>query len=99
MIVLDCVDIGFIPDGTLDSLPLPSQIEATRVGGIDLNRQPRMGSAMAAVLALSAAPEGFTVGDLAARVQAMTGQAESDYTVRQAAYGLSTMSGPRPEHR
>lgn len=36
------------------------------------------------VLARSAAPEGFAVGDLAARVQAMTGQDETDYTVRPA---------------
>ncbi len=89
---LDCVDIGFIPDGTLDSLPLPSQIGATRVGGIDLNR-PRMRSAMAGVLALSAAPEGFTVADLASRVQAMTGQAETEYSVRQAAYDLRKLRG------
>lgn len=46
--VLDCVDVGFIPDGTLD--PLASKIGATRVGGIDLNR-PRMRAAMAAFLA------------------------------------------------
>ncbi len=89
---LDCVDVGFIPDGTLDQLPLASQMGATRVGGIDLNR-PRMRSAMAAVLALSAAPEGFTVGDLATRVQAMTGQGEPDYTVRQAAYDLRKFRG------
>jgi len=89
---LDCVDVGFIPDGTLDQLPLPSQIGTTRVGGIDLNR-PRMRSAMAAVLALSAAPEGFTVADLAARVQAMTGRSETDYTSRQAAYDLRKLRG------
>jgi len=89
---LDCVDVGFIPDGTLDQLPLPWQIGATRVGGIDLNK-PRMRSVMAGVLALSGAPEGFTVADLAARVQAMTGQAEGDYTVRQAAYDLRKLRG------
>jgi len=89
---LDCVDVGFIPDGTLDQLPLPSQIGATRVGGIDLNK-PRMRSVMAGVLALSGAPEGFTVADLAARVQAMTGQAEGDYTARQAAYDLRKLRG------
>ena len=43
---------------------------------------------MAAALALAAAPEGFTVGDLATRVRAMAGLAECDYTVRQAAYDL-----------
>jgi hypothetical protein len=91
---LDCVDVGFLPDGTLDELPLPSQIGATRVGGIDLNK-PRMRSAMAAVIALSAAPEGFSVAEMAARVRSMTGQAETDYTVRQAAYDLRKLRGKR----
>jgi len=89
---LDCVDIGFVPDGILDELPLPSQIGAIRVGGIDLNR-PRMRSAMAGVLALSVAPEGFTVADLASRVHSMTGQNDEDYTVRQAAYDLRKFRG------
>jgi hypothetical protein len=31
--MLDCVDIAFLPDHTLDQLPVPSQIGATRVGG------------------------------------------------------------------
>ena len=57
---LDCVDVGFLPDHTLDELPTASQIGATRVGGIDLNRS-RMRSALAAVLALAASPNGFTV--------------------------------------
>jgi hypothetical protein len=48
---LDCVDIGFLPDHTLDELPTASQIGATRVGGIDLNRT-RIRSALAAVLGL-----------------------------------------------
>jgi hypothetical protein len=43
--MLDCVDIGFIPDQFLDRLPAPSQIGATRVGGIDLNR-PRTRAAL-----------------------------------------------------
>ncbi len=88
---LDCVDVGFLPDGTLDWLPLPSQIGATRVGGIDLNR-PRIRRVFAAVTALSAAPEGFTVAELAARVQSMTG-AGADYTIRQAAYDLRKLRG------
>lgn len=53
--MLDCVDIGFIPDGTLDELPLPSQLGATRVGGIDLNK-PRIRAVLAGVLALAPAP-------------------------------------------
>jgi hypothetical protein len=87
---LDCVDTGFLPDGTREALPLPSRIGATRVGGIDLNK-PRIRATLAAVLALTAAPGGFTVADLAAKVQAMGGQ--TGYTIRQAAYDLRKLRG------
>jgi hypothetical protein len=88
--MLDCVDVAFVPDGTLDQLPLPSQIGATKVGGVDLNK-PRLRTALHAVLALSAAPAGFTVADLAAKVNANTG--DSAYTIRQAAYDLRKLRG------
>jgi DDE superfamily endonuclease len=68
---LDCVTTGYLPDGTLDQLPLPAHLGRTRIGGIDLDK-PRARAVLAAVLALSAAPVGFTVGDLAAKVQQMT---------------------------
>jgi hypothetical protein len=38
---IDCVDVGFIADGILEQLPAASQLGATRVGGVDLNK-PRM---------------------------------------------------------
>ena len=63
---LDGVDTGVVADGTLDALPLASRIGRTRVGGIDLNK-PRVRAALAAALALAAAPAGFTVAELAAR--------------------------------
>jgi hypothetical protein len=72
---------GFIPDGILDQLPLPSTVGAVRTGGIDLNK-PRIRAILAAALALAPAPGGFTVAELAARVAAMTGTAA--YTIRQA---------------
>jgi hypothetical protein len=87
---LDCVDTGFLPEDTLDQLPLPSRIGATRTGGIDLNK-PRIRSALAAVLALAAAPGGFTVQDLTTKVHTMTGH--TDYTIRQAAYDLRKLRG------
>jgi hypothetical protein len=89
---LDCVDAAFIADQTLDQLPLPSQIGSTRVGGVDLGR-PRIRAALAAVLALAPAPGGFTVAQLAAKVQQMTGQTDRDYTTRQAAYDLKKLRG------
>ena len=84
---LDCVDTGFIADGVLDELPTGSTLGATRVGGVDLNKQ-RMRDALSAVLALAPAPRGFTVGELAAKVHAMTGRSAAAYTIRQAAYDL-----------
>ena len=89
---VDCVDIGFITDQTLDELPRPSTIGAVRVGGIDLNK-PRIHDLLCAVLALATAPGGFTVGQLAAKVGTMTGQ--TGYTVRQAAYDLRKLRGKR----
>src|SRR3954451_3935930 len=87
---LDCVDTTFIADGLLDQLPQPAQLGATRVGGVDLNK-PRIRGALSAVLALSAAPGGFTVADVTSKVHTMTGHA--DYTVRQAAYDLRKLRG------
>jgi hypothetical protein len=45
------------------------------------------------VLALSPAPGGFTVAQLAAKVQQQTGQTDHDYTTRQAAYDLKKLRG------
>jgi hypothetical protein len=87
---LDCVDVSFLPEDTLDQLPLPSRIGATQIGGIDLNK-PRIRSALAAVLALAPAPGGFTVQDLTTKVHTMTGH--TDYTNRQAAYDLRKLRG------
>ena len=71
-------------------MPLPSQLGRTRVGGVDLNKA-RLRTAVSAVLALAPAPKGFTVAQLAAKVQAMSGQAEHAYSTRQAAYDLKNL--------
>jgi hypothetical protein len=87
---LDCADISFLPDGTLDELPLPSRLGATRIGGIDLNK-PRIRAALAAALALAAAPRGFTVAEFTAKAQLLDRHA--DYTIRQGAYDLRKLRG------
>jgi hypothetical protein len=89
---LDCVDVAFINDETLDQLPLPSTVGKVRVGGIDLNN-PRMRAALSAALALGVAPMGFGVAQFRAKVQSMTGQLEADYTQRHAAYDLKKLRG------
>ena len=88
--LLDCVDVGFIPDGILDDLPLPSRLGATRIGGVDVNK-PRTRATLNAVLALAPAPGGFTVKDLAGKVHTMTGH--PGHTVRQAAYDPRKLRG------
>ena len=89
-VALDCADIGFLPDGVLDELPLPAQAGTRRIAGIDLNK-PRIRAALAAALALAPAPGGFTVAEHAARVRQITGH--DGYTIRQAAYDLRKLRG------
>jgi DNA-binding transcriptional ArsR family regulator len=83
--LLDCVDVAFLPGELLDELPRSSRLGATRVGGIDFNKA-RVRAVLAAVVALAAAPRGFTVAELTEKVRSMTG--ETNYRVRQAAYDL-----------
>lgn len=87
---LDCVDTGFLDDAILDELPAGSKLGATRIGGIDLNKK-RMREALSGVLAL--APHGFTVGEFTAKVHAMTGTSDAEYSIRQAAYDLRKLRG------
>jgi len=89
---LDCVDTGFIGDGILDELPDGSTLGASRVGGVDLNKK-RMHAALSAVLTLAPTPHGFTVGDFAAKVHAITGTSGVEYSIRQAAYDLRKLRG------
>jgi hypothetical protein len=87
-----CVDRCFISDETLDQLPAPSHVGRTKVGGIDVNKA-RMRHVTAAVLALSTSPGGFTASQVAARVQALRGDGQSDYHSRHAAYDLKKLRG------
>jgi hypothetical protein len=88
--VLRGVDASRIDDGTLDALPLPATIGRTRVGGVDIQR-PRMRAVVAGVVAASADPRGFTVGQLAARVREVLRAEEEAYRPRQASYDLKKL--------
>ena len=87
---LGCINACFVSDETLEKLPEPAQIGQTRVGGIDLNK-PRMRRVAEAVLALSASPAGFAASELARQVRSMSGQSESEYGVRRAAYDIKKL--------
>jgi uncharacterized protein with FMN-binding domain len=94
MDALSCVDQCFIADKTLEQLPAPSQVGKTKVGGIDLNKA-RMRRVIQAVIALSAAPGGFTASQLANQVRYLSKQTESEYGARRAAYDLKKLRGKK----
>lgn len=90
--VLDCAEIGFLPDGILDQLPAPSTLGATSTGGIDINI-PRIRAALAAGLALVVAPQGLTVAEFTVQVRTITGKPPDSCSVRQGAYDLRKLRG------
>src|SRR4029079_18769520 len=92
MDALRCIDHSFIADQTLERLPTPSRVGKIVVGGIDLNK-PRMRWVAEAVIALSAASNGFTASDLAARVRALGQQTLAQYGPTRAAYDLKRFRG------
>ena len=87
-----CMDACFVSDNTLGTLPQPAHVGQTKVGGIDLNK-PRMRRVADAVLALASSPTGFTASDLAEKVRAMSGESDSGYGARRAAYDIKQLRG------
>lgn len=84
---LQWLDRAFVSDDTLERLPDPAQVGNTRVGGIDIGK-PRMRAVLTAVVALAPSPRGFTVADLAGKVQE---QSLLDYSARRAAYDIKKL--------
>jgi hypothetical protein len=85
-----CIKACFVSAEALEKLPQPAQIGQTQVGGIDLNKL-RIRRVAEAVLALSASPAGFTASDLARQVHSTSGQPESEYGPRRAAYDIKKL--------
>lgn len=92
MQALSCIDQCFIGDEMLECLPLASRVGKSMVGGIDLNKA-RLRHVAAAVVALSASPDGFTASALADQVRASGDKSVSVYGPRQAAYDLKKLRG------
>jgi len=87
--VLRSVDGCWVTDETLDQLPEPSQVGASRLAGVDLNRA-RIRAVMQAVLLLSVDARGFRVEQLAGVVGEILSES---YTSRQASYDLKKLRG------
>ena len=90
--VIRCIDVAWISDGTFESLPTPSVVGRTRVGGVDVNKA-RMRAAMAAVTALASAPRGFTAKEHAEKVRSMNQELSDSYASRHSAYDLKKLRG------
>lgn len=86
--VVQSAHVSFLDEGTFDTLALPSQRGSKRLAGVDLNKS-RMRTVVAAMVALSPKPDGFTTADLALRVQEMAGWKPEQYSARRAAYDLA----------
>lgn len=81
------VDISFVTCSCLEQWPLPSQIGAGRVAGLDVS-SPRTRAVMKAVIALSSGFTNFTSADVADKVRELHDNRKIQYTPRQAAYDL-----------
>jgi hypothetical protein len=88
--VLRCADASWIDDGTLEALPVPATLGATRVGGVDINK-PRVRAVMGGVVALATNPRGFVVGQLAVKVREALGTSGAGYRPRHASYDLKKL--------
>lgn len=89
---MHCIDIAAISDDRLDTLPMPSRVGETQVGGIDINK-PRIRAVIEGVIELAVAPNGFSVSDLAAKVNMIVGAENGPYTPRMASYDLKKLRG------
>jgi len=89
---LQCIDVAWVADDTVEQLPLPTQVGKSWVGGIDPNR-PRIRVVLEAVLALATSPQGFSVSEFAAKAQEISRPAGLAYGKRQAAYDLKKLRG------
>ena len=90
--VVQAAPLSFWDGERLDQLALPSGCGDHRLAGVDLNKA-RMRAVAEAVLALAAAPRGFSARDLAERVHDQAGRTMSGYSPRKAAYDLRKLRG------
>jgi len=88
--VLQALAHGCVGSRQLDALPAPSACGAKRIAGVDLQK-PRMQAVASAVIGLAAAPDGFTVEQLAEQTKRHRRRRARRYGQRQAAYDLKKL--------
>ena len=90
--VVQAAHISFIDAGQFDSWAEPSQRGHRRWAGLDLNKA-RNRAVVQALVALSSAPEGFAVPQLAEQVRQRLGCSPEQYSTRRAADDLAKARG------
>jgi hypothetical protein len=90
--VVQAAHVSFIDAGQFESWGEPSQRGSRRLAGLDLNKA-RNRAVVQGLVALSSAPEGFTVPDLAGQVRQRLHCSPEDYSIRRAAYDLAKARG------
>lgn len=90
--VVQAAHVSFIDAGQFEGWAEPSQRGSRRLAGLDLNKA-RNRAVVRGLVALSSAPEGFTVPELAQQVRRRLKCAEQEYSTRRAAYDLAKARG------
>jgi hypothetical protein len=90
--VVQAAHVSFIDAGQFESWAEPSQRGNRRLAGLDLNKA-RNRAVVQGLVALSSAPEGFTVPELAGQVRQRLNCSPEEYSTRRAAYDLAKVRG------
>jgi hypothetical protein len=90
--VVQAAHVSFIDAGQFESWAEPSQRGSRRLAGLDLNKA-RNRAVVQGLVALSSAPEGFTVPELAEQVRQLLSCSAEEYSTRRAAYDLAKARG------
>ena len=90
--VVQAAHVSFIDAGQFESWAEPSQRGSRRLAGLDLNKA-RNRAVVQGLVALSSAPEGFTVPELAEQVRQRLHCSPQEYSIRRAAYDLAKARG------
>ena len=90
--VVQAAHVSFIDAGQFESWAQPSQRGNRRLAGLDLNKA-RNRAVVRGLVALSSAPEGFTVPELAEQVRQRLNCSPQEYSTRRAAYDLAKARG------
>jgi hypothetical protein len=90
--VVQAAHVSFIDAGQFESWAEPSERGNRRLAGLDLNKA-RNRAVVRGLVALSSAPEGFTVPELAEQVRQCLNCSPQEYSTRRAAYDLAKARG------